>query len=65
MTTGPLLGSAGKLFLKLSNELVKRIATPAYSASKAALNMLTVYWAKKYEETNLIGRFRRMRQSCD
>jgi len=39
-------------FLK-SNELAQQIATPAYAASKAALNMLTVYWANKYEGTHL------------
>lgn len=43
----------GSIQLQLSNELAQRIATPAYAASKAALNMLTVYWAKKYEGTNL------------
>ncbi|MNI35527.1 short chain dehydrogenase [compost metagenome] len=43
----------GSIQFQVSNELAQRIATPAYAASKAALNMLTVYWAKKYEETKL------------
>ncbi len=43
----------GSIQFLLSNELAQRLATPAYAASKAALNMLTVYWAKKYEGTNL------------
>ncbi|UQZ33376.1 short-chain dehydrogenase [Paenibacillus sp. PK3_47] len=43
----------GSIQFQLSNELAQRIATPAYAASKAALNMLTVYWANKYANTNL------------
>ncbi|MFD2330969.1 SDR family NAD(P)-dependent oxidoreductase [Cohnella sp. GCM10020058] len=37
----------------LNNELAQRIATPAYAASKAALNMLTAYWAQRSKGTNL------------
>lgn len=37
----------GSIQFQLSNELAQRIATPAYAASKAVLNMLTVYWANK------------------
>ncbi|WP_151737079.1 SDR family oxidoreductase ['Paenibacillus yunnanensis' Narsing Rao et al. 2020] len=44
------LGSIGYI---LGNELARRIATPAYAASKAGLNMLTAYWAQKYEGTPL------------
>nr|WP_277600917.1 SDR family NAD(P)-dependent oxidoreductase [Paenibacillus whitsoniae] len=44
------LGSIGFM---LSNELAQRIATPAYAASKAALNMLTAYWAQRSQGTNL------------
>ncbi|WP_083180402.1 SDR family NAD(P)-dependent oxidoreductase [Paenibacillus yonginensis] len=36
-----------------SSDLAQRIATPGYSASKAALNMLTAYWAIKLASTNL------------
>jgi len=43
----------GSIQFQLSNELAQRIATPAYSASKAALNMLTAYWAQKTKGTNL------------
>ncbi|WP_379134482.1 SDR family oxidoreductase [Paenibacillus sp. sgz500958] len=43
----------GSIQFLLTNELAQRLATPAYAASKAALNMLTVYWAKKYEGTQL------------
>ncbi|KUP22691.1 SDR family oxidoreductase [Paenibacillus sp. DMB5] len=43
----------GSIQFQLSNELAQRIATPAYAASKAALNMLTVYWANKYKDTPL------------
>jgi NAD(P)-dependent dehydrogenase (short-subunit alcohol dehydrogenase family) len=43
----------GSIQLMLSNELVQRIGTPAYSASKAALNMLTAYWAQQTKGTNL------------
>lgn len=44
------LGSIGFM---LSNELAQRIATPAYAASKAALNMLTAYWAQRTQGTSL------------
>lgn len=43
----------GSIQFILTNELAQRIATPAYSASKAALNMLTAYWAQKTSGTNL------------
>ena len=43
----------GSIAYLKSNELAQRLATPAYAASKAALNMLTVYWANKYEGTPL------------
>lgn len=43
----------GSIAFQVSNELAQRIATPAYAASKAALNMLTVYWANKYKDTPL------------
>jgi Dehydrogenases with different specificities (related to short-chain alcohol dehydrogenases) len=43
----------GSIQFLLNNELAQRIATPAYSASKAALNMLTAYWAQKTRGTNL------------
>ncbi|WP_068621341.1 SDR family oxidoreductase [Paenibacillus tuaregi] len=43
----------GSIQYMLSNELAQRIATPAYSASKAALNMLTAYWAQQTKGTNL------------
>lgn len=43
----------GSIQFLLTNELAQRIATPAYSASKAALNMLTAYWAQKAQGTNL------------
>lgn len=43
----------GSIQFMLSNELAQRIGTPAYSASKAALNMLTAYWAQKTKDTNL------------
>ncbi len=43
----------GSIQYLLSDELAQRIATPAYSASKAALNMLTAYWAQKTRGTNL------------
>lgn len=43
----------GSIQFMLSNALVQRIATPAYSASKAALNMLTAYWAQKTQGTHL------------
>ncbi|GAA4834753.1 SDR family oxidoreductase [Paenibacillus vulneris] len=43
----------GSIQMLLTNELAQRIATPAYSASKAALNMLTAYWAQKYKSTKL------------
>lgn len=44
------LGSIG--FME-TNEQVQKLATPAYSASKAALNMLTAYWAQKWKDTHL------------
>ena len=43
----------GSIQFLLTNEFAQRIATPAYSASKAALNMLTAYWAQKAQGTNL------------
>ncbi|CAI6059503.1 SDR family oxidoreductase [Cohnella sp. JJ-181] len=43
----------GSIQFILSNELAQRLATPAYAASKAALNMLTAYWSQKYKGTNL------------
>lgn len=43
----------GSIQFMLSNELAQRIATPAYAASKAALNMLTAYWSQKYSGTPL------------
>ncbi|AEI40486.1 SDR family oxidoreductase [Paenibacillus mucilaginosus] len=43
----------GSIQFLLSNELAQRIATPAYSASKAALNMLTAYWAQQAQGTKL------------
>lgn len=43
----------GSMQFLLSNELAQRLATPSYSASKAALNMLTVFWANKYKDTPL------------
>lgn len=43
----------GSIQFQLSNERVQRFATPAYAASKAALNMLTAYWAQKNSGTNL------------
>ncbi|MBU5353130.1 SDR family NAD(P)-dependent oxidoreductase [Paenibacillus silvae] len=43
----------GSIHFQLSNELVQRISTPAYSASKAALNMLTAYWTQQSKGTNL------------
>lgn len=43
----------GSIHFLLNNELAQRISTPAYSASKAALNMLTAYWAQKSKGTNL------------
>ncbi len=43
----------GSIQFLLTNEVAQRLATPAYSASKAALNMLTAYWAQKTKGTNL------------
>lgn len=43
----------GSIELMLSNEQVQRFGTPAYSASKAALNMLTAYWAQQTRGTSL------------
>lgn len=43
----------GSIHFMLTDQLAQRIATPAYSASKAALNMLTAYWAQKTQGTNL------------
>ncbi|RTE11644.1 SDR family oxidoreductase [Paenibacillus whitsoniae] len=43
----------GSIHFLLNNELAQRISTPAYSASKAALNMLTAYWSQKAKGTNL------------
>ncbi|KHF34533.1 Cyclopentanol dehydrogenase [Paenibacillus sp. P1XP2] len=44
------LGSIGFMG---TNEQVQKLAAPAYSASKAALNMLTAYWAQKWKDTNV------------
>ncbi|MBY9078515.1 SDR family NAD(P)-dependent oxidoreductase [Paenibacillus sp. HN-1] len=41
----------GSLKMMLSDETVRRLGDPGYAASKAALNMLTVYWAQKLEGT--------------
>ncbi|MDF2963213.1 MAG: hypothetical protein K0S39_4948 [Paenibacillus sp.] len=43
----------GSIQLLLSNEDVQKYATPAYSASKSALNMLTAFWSQKWKDTNL------------
>ncbi|AUS29349.1 SDR family oxidoreductase [Paenibacillus polymyxa] len=43
----------GSIQFQLTNERVQRLATPAYAASKAALNMLTAYWAQKNSGTHL------------
>lgn len=43
----------GSIQFLLTNEVAQQLATPAYSASKAALNMLTAYWAQKTKGTNL------------
>ncbi|WP_226002162.1 SDR family oxidoreductase [Paenibacillus sp. BJ-4] len=43
----------GSIQLNLSSEQVQAMATPAYSASKAALNLLTAYWSQKWKDTNL------------
>ncbi|WP_342416526.1 SDR family oxidoreductase [Paenibacillus sp. FSL R10-2782] len=43
----------GSIQLNLSNESVQAMASPAYSASKASLNLLTVYWSQKWKDTNL------------
>ncbi|WP_405083070.1 SDR family oxidoreductase [Paenibacillus chitinolyticus] len=43
----------GSIELIGTNEQVQKYATPAYSASKAALNMLTAYWAQSRKDTNL------------
>ncbi|WP_025718519.1 SDR family NAD(P)-dependent oxidoreductase [Paenibacillus sp. 1-18] len=43
----------GSIQLNLSNEHVQAVATPAYSTSKAALNLLTAYWSQKWKDTNL------------
>ncbi|WCM60718.1 SDR family NAD(P)-dependent oxidoreductase [Paenibacillus polymyxa] len=43
----------GSIQFQLSNELVQQIAPPAYATSKAALNMLTTYWAQKNNNTHL------------
>lgn len=43
----------GSIAYILTNEFAQRIATPAYAASKAALNMLTAYWAQRTKGTNL------------
>jgi NAD(P)-dependent dehydrogenase (short-subunit alcohol dehydrogenase family) len=44
----------GSMSFLLANELAQRLATPAYSASKAALNMLTVYWSQRTKDTNVL-----------
>lgn len=43
----------GSIHFILNNELAQRIATPAYAASKAALNMLTAYWSQRSKGTSL------------
>lgn len=43
----------GSIRMMSTEALVQRIGTPAYAASKAALNMLTAYWAQKTAETNV------------
>jgi len=43
----------GSIQFLLTNEVAQQLATPAYSASKAALNMLTAYWAQKTKGTKL------------
>lgn len=44
----------GSISFILTNELAQRLATPAYSASKAALNMLTAYWSTRTKDTNVL-----------
>ncbi|WP_020617424.1 SDR family oxidoreductase [Paenibacillus daejeonensis] len=44
----------GSISLVLTNELVQSLATPAYCASKAALNMLTAYWSTRTKGTNIL-----------
>ncbi|MFS0726485.1 SDR family oxidoreductase [Paenibacillus sp. 1P07SE] len=44
----------GSITLVQTNEFVQGIATPAYCASKAALNMLTVYWSGRTKGTNIL-----------
>lgn len=44
----------GSMSMLLTNEVAQRLATPAYSASKAALNMLTVYWSQRTKGTNVL-----------
>ncbi|BCG59377.1 SDR family oxidoreductase [Paenibacillus sp. URB8-2] len=43
----------GSITLMHTDETVRRLGDPAYAASKAALNMLTAYWAQKLESTPL------------
>lgn len=53
----------GSIQFQLTNERVQRLATPAYAASKAALNMLTAYWAQKKWRDASEGQFRTPRLS--
>ncbi|MNB65237.1 3-oxoacyl-[acyl-carrier-protein] reductase FabG [compost metagenome] len=43
----------GSLELMHSDATVRRLGDPGYAASKAALNMLTSYWAQKLEGTTV------------
>ncbi|MDR9853676.1 SDR family oxidoreductase [Paenibacillus sp. VCA1] len=45
--------ASGSIGFMGTNEQVQKLAAPAYSASKAALNMLTAYWAQKWKDTNV------------
>lgn len=44
----------GSISIVLTNELAQSFFTPAYSASKAALNMLTAYWSTRTKGTNVL-----------
>ncbi|ULO05049.1 SDR family oxidoreductase [Paenibacillus sp. 19GGS1-52] len=43
----------GSLEVMSTNERVQEFAVPGYAASKAALNMLTVYWANQLKDTSV------------
>lgn len=43
----------GSLEVMSTNERVQGFAVPGYAASKAALNMLTVYWANQLKDTSV------------